>query len=330
MPLEIKIYTILDPERGERAQLEASMEALGFVRQAITRYEKTDEASVVDDLYSGAAEVLNAMRTKEPEPDIVAEQQADVAQAQAATIVTNTPRAGETPEQTAARRERGKPSPGAKRRTKEEIAEDDAAEKAEAGIPATEPQAISTGEERVGPDDEAVAQDAADEADEAAATASEGPTHDDLRKALGKLGIKAGVEAVKPGGLIGMTVDQVPQDQIAAVIAKIEAAKGSAPETKAEEPAPAQAAAAPSYPPTRDGLMKAMLAYALKFDGTDDPTKASAATMPATMEDAPKVFAMRFGEAVNSLSKVPADQYAQAIADIVEATEKNPFGRAVK
>lgn len=60
-------------------------------------------------------------------------------------------------------RERGKPAPGRARRTKEEIAEDEAADKADASAPVQ--QSISTGEERVAPEDDAEtqAQDAADE-----------------------------------------------------------------------------------------------------------------------------------------------------------------------
>ena len=84
------------------------------------------------------------------------------------------------------KRERGKPSPGKARRTKEEIAEDEAADAADASAPAEEPKAaISTGEERIDPTTEADAeQDAADEAAEAEATKPAELTHDDVRAAL--------------------------------------------------------------------------------------------------------------------------------------------------
>jgi hypothetical protein len=87
-------------------------------------------------------------------------------------------------------RERGKPAPGKARRTKAEIEEDEAADAADqAGdvdvpLNPTGPGTlnISTGDERVSPEDDA--QDAADEAaDEANATAAE-PTRDDVRASM--------------------------------------------------------------------------------------------------------------------------------------------------
>lgn len=90
-----------------------------------------------------------------------------------------------TPE--AAKRERGKPSPGKARRTKEEIAEDEAADATDAAAaPVEEPKpAISTGEERIDPTNpEDAAQDAADEAAEAEATKPAELTHDDVREVL--------------------------------------------------------------------------------------------------------------------------------------------------
>lgn len=87
------------------------------------------------------------------------------------------------PEAEAPKRERGKPSPGRARRTKEEIAEDDAADAAEASAPVTEPVAnISTGEERTNPEEEA--QDAADEAADPANAPGAESTRDDVRKAM--------------------------------------------------------------------------------------------------------------------------------------------------
>lgn len=79
--------------------------------------------------------------------------------------VTNTDRAGESEAQHAVRRERGQPSGGRARRTKAEIAEDEAADKADAAAGTT--QAISSGGERVGPEDDEATQ-ARDRADEEA------------------------------------------------------------------------------------------------------------------------------------------------------------------
>lgn len=108
----------------------------------------------------------------------------EAAAAQVAEAVTATEAAREAAETVT--RERGKPATGRARRTKEEIAEDEAADKADASNPAAEPvAAISTGEERIDPatvEDEA--QDAADEAAEAEATKPATLTHDDVRAAL--------------------------------------------------------------------------------------------------------------------------------------------------
>lgn len=233
-----------------------------------------------------------------------------------------------SPEETAPLRERGKPSQGKARRTKEEIAEDEAADAADAdrveGDGPEKPTAamsISSGEERISPEDEAdAAQDAADEAAETERNGGLVP-RERLRKALGSLGIKAGVEAVKPGGLIGMTIDQVPEDQIEAMIAKIDAAKSTPTETTTTS----KTEAVETKAATRDDLMQAMLDYAEVFDGTRNPAEAKLAQV-----DAGKVFELIFGEGVTKLSAVPADGYDKAIAGIREAIEKNSFKRERK
>ena len=100
-----------------------------------------------------------------------------------------------------ATRERGKPSPGRQRRTKEEIAEDEAAEKA------AEPVAnISTGAERIDPsqvdDAEVVAQDDADEAAEVEEHRDEAKplTVDDVKAVVGTYVAKYGMAAVQEDG----------------------------------------------------------------------------------------------------------------------------------
>lgn len=92
----------------------------------------------------------------------------------------------------APKRERGKPAPGKARRTKEEIAEDEAADAADAAqaAPAEVQPNISTGEERIDPTTaEDAAQDAADEAAEAEVVKPKELTHDDVRAALQKLSL---------------------------------------------------------------------------------------------------------------------------------------------
>ena len=135
----------------------------------------------------------------------------------------------------APKRERGKPAPGRARRTKEEIAEDEAADKAEASAPATgETPLISTGEERIDPiTAEDAAQDAADEAAEVEATKEPELTHDDVRAALQKYLTAYGTPAAMEDGpkvltmLFGAEVTKVsavPGDQasLAKAVAGIE------------------------------------------------------------------------------------------------------------
>ena len=131
------------------------------------------------------------------------------------------------------KRERGKPAPGRARRTKEEIAEDEAADKADAA--AAEPVAnISTGEERIDPTTaEDAAQDAADEAAEVEATKAPELSHDDVRAALTKYLNAYGTPAAMEDGpkvlalMFGAEVtkvSQVPADQasLAKAVAGIE------------------------------------------------------------------------------------------------------------
>lgn len=325
MALEIRIYTVADGG-PEKEQVERSMDAIGFTRQIavmgggfLSKVEPGIEplTAVQQSIKDGTFSVQSA--SVADETDVIAEQQADVEQAKAATA-----------------RERGKPGEGRARRTKAEIAEDEAADAAdaalvEAGENSDASLGISTGGERINPDE---AQDTADETAEKLANAKPGGelTTEDLRAAVAtyqkKHGMAAAVALVKEGGLIGCTIDAVPQERLAAVIEALGTSAVSVSSTastdKTDKPT------RPEYPATKDGLMKAMLDYALKYDGNNDIAKANNTTMPATMEDCPKVFQMRFGEAVNSLGKVPADGYAQAIVDLQDATEKNPFKRTVK
>ena len=137
---------------------------------------------------------------------------------QGATETVETPKEASSKAE-APKRERGKPSPGKARRTAAEIAEDEAADKADAAPTATattvpmqsepdeddddlpaflkEPtgQAISTGEERIDPD---AAQDEADEqADEPAAAET---TIDDVRAAFSELSKAVGTARIQEVG----------------------------------------------------------------------------------------------------------------------------------
>lgn len=255
----------------------------------------------------------------------------------------------------------GEPADGNKRRNSEQKAEDDEFEalagrkgitldqlngaikqagRAEARIQleaqpdavADAKPAISTGEERVGPEDDAAtqAQDKADEQAEAAARSDGSLTHDDLRRAVGAYqkahGMAAAVRAVAPDGFIGCTIDKVPTEKLAEMIAKVEAATAEAP-AKVEPAKTEEKAVEPeAKPATRDDLLGAMKAYARKYDGTDsDPAK-----MTATMSDMPKIFQHVFGPGIEKQSQVPDPRLGEAVAAVRAAIDENPFGRDAK
>lgn len=210
----------------------------------------------------------------------------------------------------------GQPSPGKARRTKAEIAEDEAAEK----LAASQRVAAIKEDMKVATDSpEDAAQDAADEAAEAAATKT-GLTHDDLRQAVGRYQKKFGMAAAVAGvpAILGCAMLEVPEADLAAAIAKIDAAvtsNGAEIEITelVEQPKPA----------SKEDVQAAMLRYALKFDGQDKDMNA----MPKTMEDAPRIFTLLFGEGVVKLSQVPADGFAKTVAAFDEAVAKDPFKR---
>lgn len=240
-----------------------------------------------------------------------------------------------------AARERGKPAPGKSRRTKEEIAEDEAADAADAklsedatnvGLQANAAgdvkPAISTGDNRVGPDD---AQDDADEQAEVEAN-RKGLTLDDLRKAVGgyqrKFGMTAIVEDVPV--ILGCKMADVPEGELAAAIAKIEDATRLNPLERfvvGDEPQAGAKTEPETRAYTKADVITAMMAYAAKYDKTSDQEK-----MAFTMEDCPRVFKMLFGDNVDKLSLIPAtsEAFAKAVAGIEEMTAKDPFKRGAK
>jgi hypothetical protein len=234
--MTITIGIHLHPEHGPvAAQLDEAMKALGYSRVVGSQMTYTPESALPlaaqeAKTYTETGASLNPIKVPE-EP---------ITQAEAEAIV-----------QTAKVRERGKPSPGHARRTKAEIAEDDAADKADAdrvtqaaADRAEETVAgISTGEERTDPDNpddvaqdstEDAAQDALDEALETAAAREAGggaKTLDDVRAALGKYVKAFGMAAAQEDGprVLSMVcgdgvtkISAVPDDKIAAVIAGIE------------------------------------------------------------------------------------------------------------
>lgn len=215
----------------------------------------------------------------------------------------------------------GQPSPGKARRTKAEIAEDEAAAKASHDRVAAIKEDVlagATGQQTAYDTPEDAAQDAADEAAETAANKT-GLTLDDLRHAAARYQKKFGMAAAVAGipTLLGCAMVDVPEADLAAAIAKIDAAvTADAPGAIEEKVAEVKAA-------TKEDVMAAMLRYALNYDGQDKDMNA----MPKTMADAPKIFAKLFGADVVKLSQVPADGYAKTVAAFDEAIAKNPFQR---
>ena len=215
-------------------------------------------------------------------------------------------------------RKRGEAGPGHRRRTNAQIAEDnlylEQKARAEAALkemdkgvhpePGSEEwedkkqrehdAAISSGEERVNPED------AADEAAETAARATDAPTLEDLRAAvaeyIGVHGVKASVDNMR--AIVGCPIDKVPADEIANAIAKVKLATSGTtvvtPNSPADDTAVTPSAKAPEMEglfsgeratATKEDVVEIMKVYGRKFDGSDDPEK-----MVVTKEDLPKVF----------------------------------------
>jgi hypothetical protein len=320
----ISINITTHPELGDVAgQVAEAMAALGFVR-------KTDESWSIKVNREDAADAKAAVAAYS---EFVEKGGTPLAEVASELSISS----GNAINKPDAIRKRGEPSPGKSRRTKAEIAEDDADDKAdaerdaaatEAGIQANSADdvkpAISTGENRIGPDDE---QDDADEAAEVEAN-RKGLTHDDLRQAVGRYQKKFGMAAAVAGipALLGCAIVEVAEADLAAAIAKVDnAVAGDAP-GPVEDAVPVVADKPVKKAVTKDDVMAAMLRYAKKFDGQNTDMNA----MPNTMEDAPKIFGLLFGKDVVKLSQVPADGYAKTVAAFDEAIAKDPFKRGAK
>lgn len=205
MTMKIEV-TIPETEvsAGNAAQyLTHALSALGFTRGVVLPMSTRDLASAAAASARATAEALE-----------------DIAQPIGNDSPERRHAAAEIP-----KRERGKPAPGRARRTKEEIAEDEAADKADASAHTTaETPLISTGEERIDPTAaEDAAQDAADETAEVEATKTPELTHDDVRAALQKYLAAYGTPAAMEDGpkvltmLFGADVTKVsavPADQV--------------------------------------------------------------------------------------------------------------------
>lgn len=295
--IEIEVPTELVLKGTGSEYLERAASALGFAR--------------------GVSSVSQAALTSAlGDPD-------ETAQRIAAKVETLEDATADDQKAEAPKRERGKPSQGRARRTKEEIAEDEAADAAdaakqqaavEADLQDDAKPAISTGEERISPEDE---QDAADEAAETDKTGL--APIDVLRRLVGayqkKHGMPAAVKLCQEGGLIGKPIHDLDDAGIEAAIAAMQ-----------DGEAPVQTEAKPAEkvePKTKADLIEAMMRYADKFDGTREQAK-----MKFTLTDCPLIFVDTFGPDVQKLSQVPEDGYGKAVAAIEAAIEADPYGRA--
>lgn len=342
--MTIRIEIEAHPDKGDMGeQINRAMSALGFYRGAadvLMNRNLVKAAEAAADRYDGLGAVMG-----EPVPAAIveaAEKLEEAAQQAAAPE-------GE-PKRTPAldKRPVGSPADGNKRRNSAEKAEDDeferlaeqkgiALDKVNAGIAQVgrveakaqlaaldvadkqvdETPAISTGEERIGPEDE---QDAADEAAETAKTGL--APIDVLRRLLGdyqkKHGMPAAVKLCQEGGLIGAPIHELDDAGIEAAIARMQ---GDVTEdVNAEQRAKAEEKLAPK---TKADLVDAMMRYGDKYDGTREQAK-----MTHTLADMPVLFADLFGPEVTKLSQVPEDGYARAVAAIEAAIADDRFGRA--
>lgn len=235
MKIEVTVPEAEIQGGGAAHYLAAAMSAIGFSRGVTLPMPLLAQSAAYEEAARNAATYGTGVVTADPLNETYA------AVDPKAFVPTEAPK-----------RERGKPSQGRARRTKEEIAEDEAAEAAEAAQAAQAAQAevaaetsavlahddptraaqiadavqkanISSGEERIDPTTEADAkQDAADEAVEAEATKPAELTHDDVRAALQKYLTAYGTPAAMEDGPKVLTmmfgaevtkVSAVPADQ---------------------------------------------------------------------------------------------------------------------
>lgn len=242
-------------------------------------------------------------------------------------------------------RKPGEPAPGRKRRTKEELAEDEAyfkvnptaastqlAKSSPSGSTASASgAAISTGDARVDP--AVVAQDEADEAAESAANRDGKLTLDDVRHAFGvyarKVGMPAAIGSIRD--ILGSPLNDVPQTQeaLAKAIESINTAMGApGPVTITQDFLPKEPE--PPVHGTKAECYEALRAYGRKYDGSTEPAK-----MANTMVDGPEILTKLFGKKVTGFSAAQGgfpespENYGRALAAINAAVRDNPFKRQV-
>lgn len=352
----IKIEINCDPH-----ELDAHVRALGFIRTpSVTLGELRTEDQIKEAIRQGSAEIATGEMRREAAIHAVREElerrnrseQPEMTDAQAeAYTKTEEQFRADAPKVAKANPDRpwGQPSPGKKRRSGAEVAEDEAYYTAHAfdppivtNTPRAAEAAISTGAERVDP------QDAADEAAETAARKSDKLTLEDVRRAVAVWSEKVGpARAIKElrDILGGHSLIELPEADWRKAVDNLEWAAAN-PDSKAVfvpngiAKAIAEHHATPSMPElkvdepktgTPDTVIEALKGYGKKFDGTDIPGL-KGVNMPITSEDMPKLFGEIFGAKVTGLGSMPQtpEAFGQITAAIVAATRENTFKREVR
>jgi hypothetical protein len=191
--------------------------------------------------------------------------------------------------------------------------------------------AISPGEERIAPEDEAT--QAADAADEAAEVKPTGKlTHDDVRQAVARYSKKHGLPAATRDIplILDCGVADLPDDQqaLANAVQDIDnwTLTDSGYSRAEQEPTENAFDDGPAEPTiwTKADVKAAMMAYGEKFDKTSDPN-----AMAFTKVDVSKIFSKLFGEGVKAFSQVPDDSEScgRAVDAINRAIADDPFQR---
>lgn len=313
--IELKV-TVPDEASDPARYLEDALVALGFVRSTIysRSAEKVarGEASVndvrrlgaVSELAAGYGGLNDALSTLTEQGEAI-QQELD-----------------------APKRKRGEPSPGKSRRTKAEIAEDEAAEQTGEAASEALPSAVDSPET-----------DAQDEADEAAEQAERlgdrtTPTLDDVRKALGKVSKQHGIAvAAKLPGYFGGELAALEESRYPEIISEMEGMlqvdtatlKDMLESSEEGSDAFGGAQAPAEKPPNRNDLLSAMLRYGEYADGIGELEKMGQAKN--TQADLPKIFEAEFGAGVTMQKHIKDDQLARAISVIHEAIHSDRFKR---
>lgn len=301
MTVEIKI-TI--PE--EYVSAGRTREYLDFVLEGFSVSEDPTPVSGVTDAGGIERGPLGYWQNRAAETDraiIAADKELDALSAELGLVRPSPAPLGDLPV-----RERGKPAPGRARRTKAEIEEDEKPEVAN----------ISTGEERISPED------AADEAAEAKPADVAEPTIEDVRRLVatvaGKVGAADAIEVVSEL-LGGKAPAKLEGAEIGQAIARLTEflTSGDRAETKSEEPAKTRDMA--DY---KAAVREAMLDYAEKFDKTRDPAKA-----PNMLADIADIFKKVWPGQEYRVGTMPYEpaKLDLLLAGVAEATATNPYKR---